>query len=487
MVAANDTLPAVSEELTIPALHGSAAYDITEIDGIALSRFTHVQIHFEGLARAVTGSHLEVQFSSDGGSTWLGGPDYRTKNTNSITTNPATGSSIRLTAATSMNTMRGTLYLSSFNQPCPTGVQYANLDTDEAFPFMLHGMTTAATVHDAIRFLNGANWTGGVITITGYRCKVGTLYSHTFTGEASVDFDLAKDEVIADVFNLNVTTSSGGIGVEVGTGGTYVSTGYVSHLVDSSGSTAGTSTSIYFSTGAAAAAGKFGVGRLYNLQTAAPVCAQGGDLSADGGDPNPQELRGFVLPGTTSYDQLRVKTGGVSLDAGTVYIQTYKPKRTILAVADLAGLDPLIDTSTVMPTLTRKNGSLIVISSTDAARPLAVGSLYHLSRKGGVATATGTLLWVDETSNLVASTQAIYASDTSSRVECGIVSTIIGLPQQQHTAELISHPLTPSAATNMLATSWSSDVAEKQDGLESENIGNGVWSAGFLTYVGYSM
>jgi hypothetical protein len=485
---APDTLPAVSQELVILPGHGSANYDITEISGIALENFTHVQIHLSGLTRTVDTGHFDMQLSTNGGSTFLGGTNYRYQQTSSVNHDPQQTSVFRLTTLAGMTTYRGTVWLSSLNQPVPTGFRSTSLATGETNPAHWAGQTVFAQVHNAIRFVTGGgNWDGGTITITGYRCRVGTLYTHTFTGEASVDFTLAKGEFIADHFVTNVATSTASvIYIRPGVGDTYPTTNYNRGSMDSIASvvTHG-GNGIFFNINNAASAGRYSFGTIYNMQTAAPIVAQGIELDPDGVDTTPQELRSFILDGTTSYNQIRVIASAGTIDSGTVYIQTYKPKQTIHMALDLS-VGPAADRNDVTG-LTEKNASLLVVATADALRTAAGDQTYCRVGVSGVQATNYTQLQLDEAQNVIAAATIMRLTDTGSRAEAGSLSTIVGLPHPTNTQMIFTQSLSPNSATTMEVRGVVRDTAVVEDFLSYQQNGAETWLSGNVYIVGYSL
>jgi len=479
--------PAVVEEIDVAAFAGSATIDITTVDGIAVDQFTHIQISLVDLVRSTTGSQMEMELRRQGGS--FTDENYRWQSTSSLNVNPVTGD-FELTDNTGVTTQDSIIFLSSVNQPCPTTIKASNLRVGESVPAFHQGLTTGAFVHDAIRFIAGASatWVSGTIVITGYRCKVGALYTTAFSGQSEVLIDLAPGEVIADVAFSNVGLSAAvNVNITVGTGDSYVTSGYRFSVLDSIGTGTGTAPSITVLSSGGAAAASYGLMQFYNLQTAAPVCAQGQNLQADGTDTSVQDIRSFILPGTTAYDQLRVATTSGTLNSGTLYIQTYKPRRTILKAQDLTGFGAA---NVDVTGLKKNNASLIVVASTDAATATnsSQSNVQFGTNSGFDAGASDYRdLSVDEGFDNVFLGGGVGITDFVSGGRTGKATLVViaGLPQNTQTQVILAQDMTNGLTSAVLAHSGRRNATQVENRLRVLTVEN--FSAGTLYFVGYSL
>lgn len=163
------------ELITIPADHASRDFNITTINGTAISEFSFIQMAPRDLTKSggIDNNDLTLRFSVDGGSTWLtGSADYVERWYRYTAHDGQTSSFITIALEETFEWCQ--VWIDSLNAVTPTIVTSQELDPGRTQLSRRGGMTlTAAAVHDAIQLhIAGTGtpvFTGGTIDIVGYK------------------------------------------------------------------------------------------------------------------------------------------------------------------------------------------------------------------------------------------------------------------------------------------------------------------------------
>jgi hypothetical protein len=162
-----------AEQLVVPAAHGSQFYDITTIDGVPLSEFSHIQVDVRNAVGTGGSAYsLAAQVSDDGGVTWISTNEYESWLWRGDANYKVTaGSNIFMSQTTSASAAG--LTFSGFNVAMPTAALSWENAIADADPWYTSTITKGSAVaHDGIRLIMGGSglpeWNGGDIDLWGW-------------------------------------------------------------------------------------------------------------------------------------------------------------------------------------------------------------------------------------------------------------------------------------------------------------------------------
>lgn len=165
----------VSEEKTIPPGHGSGEFDITEIAGVIIAKFSFVTIAGRGITWDFGSgvAHLAIRLSDDAGTTFISGSgDYRSIWYTDTDSDFSDQGYMKVEIESGGNF---SLLLKNLNALMPTSLVAHGLSTAAVDPTRWAGMTLLSnTIHDAIQVavIQGGTppeLTGGILDLVGYR------------------------------------------------------------------------------------------------------------------------------------------------------------------------------------------------------------------------------------------------------------------------------------------------------------------------------
>ncbi len=491
MGRAGVTLPPLTEVVDISNFSGNAVIDITTIEGLSIKNFTHIQVSVVDAVRSSGTSDIEFDLRPEGGS--FGTVSYVWMETSSLNFNRESAD-FPLTSNTSLTTINGVLWLSSIKANSNSGIRWTSLSAGETNPPFINGMTDSGNqVYDALRFRangggGGETWTSGTLVITGYRFKQGAVSIQSLTGAGST-ITLDPKTTFCDFFFLNCGISGAAYsGIRIGTGGTPVSANYRAYVMDSIGS--GTSSSFGMmacnNTGGATTS-RYSAGMLMNMNVAAPPTCVVQDLSNDGTDTQPQEIRHLAnANGTTSYDQVSpVVGGGQTWSSGTFKLIEYEATATVLHAGALPAANNLPFTG-----LKRRNSTLIMCHSYDATRSLATaGVTVFESGSGAYETDADDYdyLRVEEGADTVTTGNNAWITDGGPRAAGGFFLLFAGLPENTHNAILAASEFSPGLSSNLEAMGGRTNTRQTENQFRVRSTGTGSdWISGNAYVVGYS-
>ncbi len=454
------------EVINIGATHsGQNVIDISQINTIGWTNFTHIHLRFIAATRSSGGSNIEMDLRPEGGA--FGTINKVWHEFSSVNLNRSTAD-IPLTTDTATTVMEGDLWMTSVNQLSPTGWSWNALSASELAPGNIRGMTNDGdVVHDAIRLRangggGGETWSSGTIVVMGYRLPVEGRYTGSVSG-ATEDVTLGKQATMADVFFKNHEVSAACFsGIQVGTGGTFVSSNHAGYRGDSiTCETATTFGQMFINSDGVATTGRNGWATVLGLNTQAPVVAMIKDLGNDGTDSNPQEVRHFMTNNTTTkYDQLRLLCGGgQTFSSGTYTIIAYKPRTTIHHAGALPASNVFAATG-----LTKRNASLMVFVSHDATRVNAgSGVTVFQSGSGGYSTDYDHLFVDEATDTVTSSGTSLWVGDSTARAAGGFWVFVAGVPQDCQTCVVSASGLPGAIGSGVDYRAGSSNTKQVED------------------------
>jgi hypothetical protein len=165
---------------------------------------------------------------------------------------------------------------------------------------------------------------------------------------------------------------------------------------------------------------------LFNLQTAAPVACFSHHLNAS------VQQRSGIFKDVTAQDEILIHpSSGGSMNAGTIYVQTYK--RTATVISNNFTSNPLADWD--IP-VSKSSGSLVVLSSFDLEISTSASVISRVSTDGG-STFDSTIndyrrMYVSELADGLAE-QDKASVQLEPDTATGLCATIYGMPSVART------------------------------------------------------
>ncbi|MHA1905162.1 MAG: hypothetical protein ACW977_14490, partial [Candidatus Thorarchaeota archaeon] len=286
------------------------------INGVLLTQFSFILMTMRGVTQDGVGDELGLRFSSDGGATWLSGAtSYRSSDVNASGAAVASADYAAIGAAVSFADV--SVWITDMNVPIPTGLISNEMVAGAGFTSRRSSMTwEAAEVHDGIH-----NRPSGVALMA----RQTTTQSHDFaaTPQATWVVDIPAGHTVVDIVAVECGVSvSGNIIARPSVGGTVAEIDmrlmYANHITSRVLNQA-------FAVGdgiritEVGTTGLTGKCSAWNMNTAAPLTAFGQTFHG-----NVWQF-GQVFQSIAPYNQFVISVnGGGTINAGTVYVQSYK-------------------------------------------------------------------------------------------------------------------------------------------------------------------
>ena len=324
-----------SGSIDLSTFSGGPYITITNIEGIDLSNFAYIYGFFN-TAQTVSGGVLNAELSVDGSVWRSGAAEYTNSSINATSDNAFDSDTILLSTASTP--WDAPFCISGMCNDAPTTLRARNTKIGEGAPARVVSHSVSPVVDTAIRFFEDglSNWVSGTLTLVGVMKSTATVQSHDFsaTPKTSHVFDIPAGHRVVTLSGVGLTlASTATLRLRVGTGDVFEAgaSGYrVSNMDASFGATANQT---FFSTGDIGRTDQEFWAELWGFNTLVPVCQLATSLQTSvAGPPCFAGITTAVTP--VSFDQIEVSnSGGVSINAGTIYCVSY------LATADIEVVD----------------------------------------------------------------------------------------------------------------------------------------------------
>ncbi len=483
----------VIEEIVIPGNHNKNTIDFTEINSISISKFSFITIttsNLQNTGSAGTGMRTGIQFSNDGGNTWIdAGDSYRgigiSASTAFIETQGVKGATLLRNAGTIHNF---SAVISNLNKATPTHIQ--SQDMISSVPSRWDWVVQDAAIHDAIRIIvtidgGGSRvYNGGNIFLVGYRTKGSEqIIDCSVNPQTEYFIDIPAGHTIANVYMKNINLSGNTwIRVQTSVAGTPDAGGsdYREHIMGATESSSALRADILV--GMPRESGNHCHFSVWGFNTAAPMIFKAVGLRPSDGFPT--DVRNFMglRRSTTKYSQLRIFAEGNTFNSGEIFIQTYKAKTIILAEEDF-GANPANVLN--ITGLTKGNATAFVLCSDDLGSAVSdfqrIQVLVNGVPDAGASDYTRTEInFQNDNVFLSGSMHPTPASGTSLPTAGLFFGIPIAAPTQVTGAGL-------QTGSGRWIANDRRDAAQVEDGLKVFTLSNNNWITGILYGVGYQL
>jgi hypothetical protein len=426
--------------------------------------------------------------STDGGATWIDTSTWKVIGIDNVT--QEVGNRTQATLAKDSNaTFQFGAVLNDVNQPTPTHI--TSQETQDSAPSRWNSVTEGAGVYNAIQLIlflasgGPRRFNGGTISLAGYRTK-GSLQTIDCTADPQTEYfiGIPAGHTIASIYVNDVDLSgSGQVQVQASVGGVPDdgTTDYRQHNMHSDASGTAEWPSFYFVSNRVS--GGYGHCSIWGLNVAAPLVFQGERVI--GSDATADDVRfsiGF-RNAATSYNQIRIWAGGPTMNGGTIYVQTYSAKATILMEEDFAASPAA---SHDITGLTEANAGALVVCSLDLAAGVSDTLRARVMVDGVPDSGASDYTRLDmntSTVNVLNSAQMTLKQSAGTSLE--MAGVFLGIPQA------IPTQMVDSADMNVASNTWSSHCSRRasqvEDGLHLFNFSANNWVSGTAYGVGYRL
>jgi len=458
--------------------------DFTSISGVPMGDFAFVTMFIDGLTLIGGGSiaGLVMQLSTDGGSTFETAGGYY-KNVITSTGSTTLSNDSHALAYNGAGPYDLSTFISDMNQPCPTMIQNQQLVFGDGTPSRQRTMTTVAEAHDAIRLTLDINsgtptFSSGTVYLVGYRTKVGSLQTRDFTTSPGTSWvvNIPAGHTIASIYMEDVALSaSGAVRVRPSVGGTPVS-GFRAYNFDSASNLVSEPPGMFSGSGVG---GIYDYISLWNLNVGAPLTF----FQQQFVDSAEAQVRAGMRKAATNYSQLYFDSGtGLTIDEGTIYVQTYEAKATILLNEDFSATPA---SSFDVTGLSNTNANAIILSSFDLTLAGSSGIELRVMLDGVQDNGSTDYLntSISSTGDNVSELSKFLMSQIANTIQ-GLLGMFVGLPQPSIT-QMVHSNLFYEDTSNLPMVAGVRQESQVEDGFRlftepSNNIDGGtIYGVGY--------